>query len=665
MMLDTATPVVSSTQDCGELPLDLQPSGVNIMIAVEGSAAMEAHWQDIATAIRSLRESNPTATFGVHTFWADLADITAPADTSTGMVNTSNNACGATHREILELGDHTGEALVAAMGAGPLGGADENYQVSSIIEPLSYYLENATTLSDPSRTNYLLVFTGGNENCFGSAFAGRDDKIYAYQKLAIELAKLNIRTVPIGVDPPRDPNAGPNGPIGSTNTDPQDGTAERPTTDYEVLKNMLQYGGSGIAEVPRIDTPENLQALVNEVGGAVVNCRFAVPATLDPNQGVSGFQLSFSINGVDVPRDRHQADGWDFVNNGTSEVAFFGQGCEALQAGQTVVAHKTCDQNVCGTAAVTVETKPRMVLFLLDGSLSRVECTDGSISCTTSLPGTPGRALAYWEVVSHAVASTVIAPVNDDVLFGIQFFPSKTIELLACDVAEQPEVQPGPAKQIMVIRSMAEKLPLGFSPVVAALEGVAAAPGMLVDPSVLGAVIMLTDGGDNCSGAMPDEIVARLGAAAKTLFDAGVRTYGIRYGSANSETAQQAAEMTAIVTNGGTALSGGAVAYVDAKSADELAMAMEGISDELASCSFSLNGEVRSDVDKDRTQLFLNGDEIGFDAKATKSDGWNWADPERTMIELFGPACSAFKSVRRPRIAVEFGCEPEVIVGPD
>jgi hypothetical protein len=196
------------------------------------------------------------------------------------------------------------------------------------------------------------------------------------------------------------------------------------------------------------------------------------------------------------------------------------------------------------------------------------------------------------------------------------------------------------------------------------MESVAAAPGKLADPNVLGAVVLLSDGGDNCSGDQQPQIVARLGSAAKKLREAGVKTYAIRYGSADGETPQQAEQLNAIATNGGTALTGSSTAYIDAKSPDDLSRAFAGISDQLSTCSFVLNN-VQSNVDKNRATLFLNGEQIGFDAMKSQQNGWNWLDPEQTSIQLYGDACAAFKTNRHTSIVVEFGCEPIVIMGPD
>ncbi|HKU41430.1 MAG TPA: hypothetical protein VJR89_24905, partial [Polyangiales bacterium] len=537
------------------------------------------------------------------------------------------------------------------------------YQVSPVIEPLNFYLTNASKLADPTRTNYLIVFTGGNDNCFGSAFVSTDEKLIAYQKLALELSRRNIRVIPVGLDDPskrRPANAGLFPPPMQGGFVGTSGGGALPT-DYDVLGTLLMHGGSGLSEVPRIDTAAKLQELVSRVGQSVNSCRFELPATLDSSASLNPFELAFSINGKTVPRDRHQKNGWDFVNGSTSSVEFFGQGCEAVQSGQVLQANKSCEQNICGTAAVSVETKPRVVLLLLDSSASRIECTDGSLNCL-SLPGTAGRSLTFWENVQHAVGTALVAPVNDDVSFGMQFFPSKNAEALSCNVATQADIPPAPSQQITIMKQMLEKLPFGLSPVVAVMESVAAAPGKLADPGVIGAVVLLSDGGDNCSGDRQAQIVTRLGAATKKLADAGVKTYAIRYGSKEGETPEQAEQLNAVATNGGTGASG-SVAYMDAKTAEQLSSALAAISDKLATCSFKL-GAVQAQVDKSRTSLYLNGEQIGFDAKAAKQEGWNWVDAERTTVELYGEACTTFKTSRRSRVVVEFGCEPMIVTGP-
>jgi hypothetical protein len=621
---------------------------------------MKKHWADIGTAIRSLRASNPTASFGVHVFWSDALDPTS--DGAQSASNTTNNACLMRYDKQLDLGDHSAEELVSAMGPAPLGGVIfDVYQVAPLVDSLNTYLTTATKLADPKRTNYLLVFSNGNDNCYGSAYTAGPDKLNAYKKLGIELSKKNIRVIPVGMDAPETAPADPWGALfggGFVGTNLMD-----LKTNYEALGALLANGGSALKEVPRIDTPDKLKQLVSEVGQAVNNCRFSLPETLDSSKAVNPFEVSFTINGKMVPRDRHQDNGWDFVKGSTGEVEFYGQGCQALQSGMALTAGKSCAQDICGTAAVSVSTKPRSVLLLLDSSASRIECVDGTTSCL-SMPTSPDHTLTYWEVVQRAVGAALLAPVNDDVAFGMQFFPQKNAEQLSCDVAKLPEIPTTAGRQIEIMKAMLEKLPFGFSPVVSVLENVAAQPGQLADPGVVGAVVLLSDGGDNCTGDMQAQIVSRLGAAAKKLLDRGVRTFAIRFGSKDGETADAAAQLNAISQNGGTALADPKVAYIDAKTPDELSAALAGISDQLASCSFTL-GNVASSVDKNRTNLYLDGEAIGFDATATKLNGWSWMDPAQTSIELYGDACKSFKSNRHTNIVVEFGCMPVVVKGPD
>jgi hypothetical protein len=648
------TPVVTGTvptqTTCGDVPFDLTPGGVNIMLAVDSSAPMASHWAEIQTAIRSLRTNHPTAAFGLQVFWGD-----APEDLTAG-ANTTNNICNMVHSKVLEVGDHSEQELIAFLGDAPQGStAAGSIAISPVIEPINYYLTNPTKLADPTRTNYLVLISNGNDNCFGSYFTTKADKLLAYQKLGVELSKLNIRTIPIGFQTASTPAADPNDIFAAFGA-----VAPATGTDFEALGTLLKYGGSKLTEVPTIDNPGELAKVVSLVGQSVRNCRFEVPANLDPTAAVNPFELSFTVNGKLIARDRHQLNGWDFVNGSTTQVELFGQGCEAIQSGLPLKVGRACAEDVCGTAAVKVETKPRAVLLLLDSSASRIECADGSINCLTP-PGDPMRPPSFWEVVQHAIGASLTAGINDDVDFGMQFLPSKVSETLSCEVAAQPEIPVATGTEISIMRAMLEKLPFGLSPVVQVIENVAAAPGRLADPSILGAVVLLSDGGDNCSGDAEGAIVSRLGAAAKKLFDAGVKTYAVRYGSDAGRTPEGEEQLTALVTNGGTAVTDPAdpsrKAYLDAKNESELAAALATIADRLATCSFTLGG-LSPTAEKERANLFLNGEAIPFDQAAKKQNGWNWVDPERTTVELYGESCTAFKTNRRTSVVLEFGCPP-------
>lgn len=652
----TAMPMNDGKMSCGDVPIDLTPAGVNIMIAVDGSPSMMTHWSGIQTAVRSLYRSNPSAQFGIHVFWGE------PADVFSGMTtDMSNNICGAAHNDVLEVGTHGEQALMTAVGDKPPGQwfIEGQIEISPVIEPLNYYLTNASKLVDPTRTNYLVLLSDGNDNCFGSFFATKDDKLLAYRKVATELFKKGIRVIPIGFNAQTVSQA-PTGVLGI----PTPGGV-KPDTDIDVLGTLLKYGGAALPEVPKADDAAKLEAAVQQVGQRISNCRFELPPVLDPNANVSPFQLNFEINGTEIPRDRLEQNGWNFVNGGTSQVELFGDGCVALQAGQKVQVGKSCGSKVCGTASIKVETKPRAVLLVLDSSASRIECVDGSFGCLSDPSSTPNRPLTFWETVERAVGVTLTAPINDDIEFGMQFFPSKTAAALSCNVEPSAEIPAAQGTEIGIMKAMLEKLPFGLSPVVQVIENVAANPGRLADPGVLGAVVVLTDGGENCATFDGNEIVSRIDAAAKKLLDAGVKTYAVRFGSEAGRTPEGEEQLSALVTSGGTALvdpmNPSAKPYVDATTAEQLSAALADIADRLATCSFKLEGLPSTGVEKDKTNLYLNGEVIPFDGMGAKQDGWAWVDAERTTVELYGPSCTAFKTNRRTSVVAELGC-PAVTV---
>jgi hypothetical protein len=149
------------------------------------------------------------------------------------------------------------------------------------------------------------------------------------------------------------------------------------------------------------------------------------------------------------------------------------------------------------------------------------------------------------------------------------------------------------------------------------------------------------------------------------LLAMGVKTYAVRYGSEGGRTPEGEEQLRALVTSGGTAIvdpiDATKTPYVDANTAEELGAALADIADRLATCSFALDGLPDNGAEKDKANLYLNGEVIPFDSMATKKDGWGWVDAERTTVELYGDSCTAFKTNRRTSIVVELGC-PTVTV---
>jgi hypothetical protein len=626
---------------CGNLPIDLDTVGVNVMVALDGSASMAPHWDRIREAVARLRDAHTEAQFGIQVFWGEIQG-------SFEQARDKANWCGSTKQNFLDVGPHSAAQLGEMMGMAPPGpGFFGIWETSPVIDPLDYYVANATKLADPTRTNYLILVSDGNDNCFGSIYSNQQDKLLAYEKIAVELGKRNIRVLPIGFDA-----ASAATWTGSYFTTP-------PTTNFEALGTLLKFGGTGLTEVPRVEDPSKFAEVLEQVGLRVRSCRFAIPP-LTGDTKVNPFELSFAINGAEVPRDRTHTNGWNFVGDDIQQIELFGDACQAVRSGSQLVSQKTCAGNTCGSAAVEVRTKPRAVLYALDASASRIECADGTLDCLFTV-GQPNRSsFTFWETVQNVLGQSLVKPINDDVESGLQLFPAKYQTALNCDVAPMPEIAPTPGAQIRIIGTMLEKLPLGFSPVVTALESVAAAPGRLAEPDVQGALVMLTDGGDNCAGGTQEETVARLGAAAKSLLDRGVKTYVVRFGAAGGKTPEQDAQLRAIVANGGTARSDPAdltmTPYIDAKDANDLNAALAELSDRLSTCEISI-GALDEDADKEKANLYLNGQLVPRQTPGV-DNGWSWKDAEQTAIELHGAECDEFKTARKTSVIIEFGCQP-------
>ncbi|MET0343185.1 MAG: vWA domain-containing protein [Polyangiales bacterium] len=633
---------------CESLPIDLEPVGVNVMIAVDGSAPMAAHWPQVRSAVAALREAHPEAAFGLQMFWGELVDW------DTGF--EKNNWCGATESRILEVGDHRAQAMLDFMGDAPPGPSFVGglFATSPVIEPLNHYLRSASKLADPSRTNYLVFVTSGNDNCFGSVFTSRADKLLAYEKLAVELGKSGIRVLPVGF-------AAANGGASGSGLP----GATPAGADYEVLEKLLEHGGTGLTEVPEVDDPARLGDVLAQVGKTVRNCRFAIPSVLDPSAALNPFELTFTINGNTVARDRTRSDGWNFVDGDTSQVELFGKACQAVRARAPLAAHKSCSDQVCGTAALRVETKPRAVLHLLDASASSIACTDDGWGCLQT-PDSPTRtALSYWEVMEHAIGKSLVAPVNDDIEFGLKLFPSKNTGNFSCEALTDPEVSIAQGTEITIMSKMLETLPFGSTPLLHALEHVADAPGRLAEAEVEGAVVILTDGSDTCAGVAFEELLARLASAARRLREAGVNTYVVRFGPASARSPEQESQLRTIVANGGTAQTDpsdpNAVPYIDATDQRGLDDALARISGALAACSVELD-DPPSGADADKLNIYLNGEVIPRDAQGKKREGWGWADDAKRKIDMYGRACDGFKNNRRTSFVIEYGCASVTVI---
>jgi len=619
--------------ECPSERFDLRPAGVNVVVAVDGSKSMTSFWPQIRTAVTKMVADNPDAKFGADLFWADVVDTVED-----GFARL--NACGDTQHKKLAIAANQSAAIAPLFGETPPGPGVFFYDFTVVADALNHYLVTDTGLSDPSSTNYLVLVSDGNDNCFGNFFAGDEDKRLAFEKLTRELVKKNIRVLPIGF----------NGA-----SDQLTLTGDETNTDFTALDTIAKHGGTGITKALAADDPAELAMAIDAISRKIASCRFAIPAAEAGNQRINPFELTFWLNGVEVARDRTNGDGWNFVAGDVAEVELFGAACDAVRAGVELEARRSCDTTeICGTAASKVSAKTRAVQYLLDRSFSMADCSTGFLGC---LPGlTPG--LTWWGVAASAIANSVSAPLNDDVEFGLKYFPDATDS--ACLVSDGAAVAPSSSTSIQVIGDVLHRLPTGSTPLLAGLESVARSPGRLAEADVSGAVIVVSDGGESCEPIDQATKVARLTAAARSLGERGIKVFAVRFGTRGADFADQDAQLRAIVKSGGTATGDpddpNNVPYLDAPDAMALNVALAGISQELSSCALQV-GELDKDADRSQINLYLDGDVVRFDRNGSKADGWGWVDAARTEMELYGATCAQFKTSRTTSIVVEAGCE--------
>lgn len=636
-----STPAPPAGASCGNMAINIEPVGVNVMIAVDGSKAMANHWEALQLGIKKLIEENISSNFGAHLFYANVADFQGIID--------NFNFCGKTVNDVLDVGPDQQTKVLPFIGAAPPGPGSDFYSFRPLVDPLDYYLTSMTKLADPKATNYLVVISNGQDNCFGTIFANNADKLLTYEKLAVELVKKNIRILPIGFD-------------GATaERVPRPGGGGTLMTNFEALDRLAKFGGTGLTKALTADSTDGLTEAIAAVSRSVRTCRFSVPDVLDPAKNLNPFTLQFLVNGVALQRDRTHKDGWDFVDGNTSQAETFGPSCDAIKAGKPLTAQTACSSDaVCGNAATRVTTKPRAIQFVLDASLSMLACSDPDLfQCFPANLG-GADALNWWEVAVRSVATSVVSTVNDDVEFGIQFMPGRNTAIGSCDPAPMPEVPPQKGTAIQVIGSALSTLPLGSTPLVATLENLANMPGRIGDPGVSGALVVMSDGGNGCGDIMPDEAARREGEAVKKLHDKGIRVFAVKMGSGDMP--EEDAQLEAIAANGGAAPNTmGGHSYLEAPTPDKLDAALATIWDSIPTCELQL-GDPPQGADDTKVNLYIDGAQVPFDATNAKRDGWGWLDTGKRKLTMYGDACMQFKKSRSTSIVVEYGCPPAVVL---
>jgi hypothetical protein len=150
-------------------------------------------------------------------------------------------------------------------------------------------------LEDPSKSNYVLLITDGEDNC-----GSRDPEV---EVALLRQESPEIQTYVVGFGGGVDPSQ---------------------------LNAMADEGGnalSGNTRYYQADDAAQLDQALATIGGDVLGCDYAIPSAVpDPDQ------LFVFFDGIRVPRDATGTTGWDY-DAGTSRLQFAGNACTALRTG--------------------------------------------------------------------------------------------------------------------------------------------------------------------------------------------------------------------------------------------------------------------------------------------------------------------------------------------
>jgi hypothetical protein len=93
----------------------------------------------------------------------------------------------------------------------------------------------------------------------------------------------------------------------------------------------------------------------------------------------------------------------------------------------------------------------------------------------------------------------------------------------------------------------------------------------------------------------------------------------------------------------------------------DLQAALDQIAGQLQDCIFAIpQGSEEVDPNKVNVVVETSGGSIQTYKDVSHQDGWDYTDESHTTIELFGPACEAYKAEEGAKVSIVLGCETVV-----
>lgn len=593
---------LSALVPCDAEALTLTPLPSNVMLALEHEQLRDAGRSARIAALQPLLNAS-SVNLGAHVYSALQNDVET--------FFRELNMCGKPVHNVLPIAGDAGQAVATWLSQQPA--PNPNFSHRPLLGGLGYYLEKSDLFpQDADAAKYLVVVTEGRDNCFGSSYRLDVTVEAALERMAIELARREIRLVPVATNAP----------------------------DAATLRGFSKAQAHGWLE--KSYEARDVAALpptLAEVAERVRACRFkSTPASV----------ARLALDGVPLERDRTRRAGWDVIDSARGVVEVFGAECAAVRRGAVLRAEPECSQPPpCVSRRLALEPVPRTIRFLVSAGLSMSTCTVADVECAS------GAALTWSGFITTALAGALASPAYEDYAFGLHNYPDR--DGAECGVSSRPLVPEHVDAELSILRRLSNPAQ-GSSPLLQVFEAIAERPGALAATPGASALIVLGNGNSNCGGVANSEQVLRLTAAAGKLASAGVQVFPVRIGPRDAA-ADQDAFMRAVGSSSN--LSGLPVAagapYLDVLDPAALSDLLQQILRRFGTCSVRLK-EPLLESDARALRLSLGAAPVPFDGAGAKVEGWGFAGASRQELELYGTACERFRQGSAAELTLEVGC---------
>lgn len=309
---------------------------------------------------------------------------------------------------------------------------------------------------------------------------------------------------------------------------------------------------------------------------------------------------------------------------------------------------------------------------VIDATPSSVELlllADRSTSMERDLlggAGTPRR----WDVLRDALTAT-LPRYEARIALGLQFFPGLGVTGV-CAVGATPDLNPALSQALAIRIRLGRTEPNGRTPT---WLGVQSAGRYLVGraaPQRFRAILLATDGAPNCNGALDGARCTctalggtgqqqceddpslclddgRTVAEVSRLAAQGVPTFVVGIDGDNQPELITVLSQLA-VAGGRSNPATSARPYYSVRRPEELISAFDQIQRQLSRCVFGVSPSVPEGA---TVGVTLGGQAIARDPEHLA--GWDWTDPGRTTLTLFGAACERLTSTPAA-VQLRVGC---------